>query len=60
MSQVLITGATGLVGGHLLRMLVREPSISAIAAPTRRPLADTQGVFNPHDPQLSDAAGAGR
>ncbi|MCS4273326.1 MULTISPECIES: NAD(P)H-binding protein [Raoultella] len=55
MSQVLITGATGLVGGHLLRMLVREPSISAIAAPTRRPLADTQGVFNPHDPQLSDA-----
>ncbi|AJF75063.1 hypothetical protein TE10_24765 [Raoultella ornithinolytica] len=55
MSQVLVTGATGLVGGHLLRMLVREPSISAIAAPTRRPLADTQGVFNPHDPQLSDA-----
>ncbi|QIT26933.1 NAD(P)H-binding protein [Raoultella terrigena] len=55
MSQVLITGATGLVGEHLLRMLVREPSISAIAAPTRRPLADTQGVFNPHDPQLSDA-----
>ena len=55
MSQVLITGATGLVGGHLLRMLVREPTVSAIAAPTRRPLADTQGVFNPHDPQLSDA-----
>ncbi|MGE0968913.1 NAD(P)H-binding protein [Klebsiella sp. WOUb02] len=55
MSQVLITGATGLVGGHLLRMLVREPTISAIAAPTRRPLAETQGVFNPHDPQLSDA-----
>lgn len=55
MSQVLITGATGLVGGHLLRMLVREPTVSTIAAPTRRPLADTQGVFNPHDPQLSDA-----
>ena len=55
MNQVLITGATGLVGGHLLRMLVREPTVSTIAAPTRRPLADTQGVFNPHDPQLSDA-----
>ncbi|VDR24439.1 HIM1 [Raoultella terrigena] len=55
MSQVLITGATGLVGGHLLRMLAHEPTVSAIAAPTRRPLADTQGVFNPHDPQLSDA-----
>ena len=39
MSQVLLTGATGLVGGHLLRLLQNEPSISTIAAPTRRPLA---------------------
>ena len=37
MSQVLITGATGLVGGHLLRMLINEPKVNAIAAPTRRP-----------------------
>ncbi|HGN9372709.1 TPA: NAD(P)H-binding protein [Citrobacter pasteurii] len=55
MSQVLITGATGLVGGNLLRMLLNEPRIHAITAPTRRPLADTVGVYNPHDPQLSDA-----
>ena len=55
MSQVLITGATGLVGGHLLRMLLNEPQVHAITAPTRRPLADTVGVFNPHDPQLTDA-----
>ncbi|HAL1801420.1 TPA: SDR family oxidoreductase, partial [Escherichia coli] len=55
MSQVLITGATGLVGGHLLRMLINEPKVNAIAAPTRRPLGDTPGVFNPHDPQLTDA-----
>lgn len=62
MSQVLLTGATGLVGGHLLRLLQNEPSISTIAAPTRRPLAPTrrplapaEGVFNPHDPQLTDA-----
>ena len=55
MSQVLITGATGLVGGHLLRMLINEPKVNAIAAPTRRPLGDMPGVFNPHDPQLSDA-----
>ena len=48
MSQVLITGATGLVGGHLLRMLINEPKVNAIAAPTRRPLGDTPGVFNPH------------
>lgn len=34
MSQVLITGATGLVGGHLLRMLINTPQVSAIAAPS--------------------------
>ena len=57
MSQVLITGTTGLVGGHLLRMLIQQPWINYIAAPTRRPLADISGVFNLHDPQLTDALG---
>ncbi len=55
MSQVLLTGATGLVGGHLLRMLLNAPDIKSIAAPTRRPMSDISGVFNPHDPQLTDA-----
>lgn len=55
MSQVLLTGATGLVGGHLLRMLLNAPDIKSIAAPTRRPLTNISGVFNPHDPQLTDA-----
>ncbi|MBG2632612.1 NAD(P)H-binding protein [Klebsiella michiganensis] len=55
MSQVLLTGATGLVGGHLLRMLLNAPDVKSIAAPTRRPLTDISGVFNPHDPQLTDA-----
>lgn len=31
MSQVLITGATGLVGGHLLRMLINEPKVGDAA-----------------------------
>ena len=55
MSQGLLTGATGLVGDHLLRMLLQEPRIDGIAAPTRRPLKDISGVFNPVDPQLTDA-----
>ena len=55
MSQVLITGATGLVGGHLLRLLIQAPGIAAITAATRRPLADAEGGLNPHAPQLSDA-----
>jgi len=55
MSQVLITGATGLVGSHLLRMLIQDKRVNYIAAPTRRPLGDIAGVFNPHDPQLTDA-----
>ena len=55
MSRVLITGATGLVGGILLRMLVNDARVDAIAAPTRRPLEPISGVFNPHDPQLTDA-----
>lgn len=56
MANVLITGATGLVGGHLLRMLIQTPRVTQIAAPTRRPLQDMPAeVFNPHDPQLTDA-----
>lgn len=55
MERVLVTGSTGLVGGHLLRMLVNESGVTAISAPTRRPLDDFPGVYNPHDPQLTDA-----
>ncbi|ELY2766480.1 NAD(P)H-binding protein [Cronobacter malonaticus] len=55
MSRVLITGASGLVGSHLLRMLVDEPRVTSIIAPTRRPLRVTMHkVENPCDPQLSD------
>lgn len=43
MSQVLITGATGLVGDHLLRLLIQDRRVNYIAAPTRRPLVDISG-----------------
>ncbi|AWF50818.1 NADH(P)-binding family protein [Klebsiella michiganensis] len=36
-------------------MLLNAPDVKSIAAPTRRPLTDISGVFNPHDPQLTDA-----
>jgi len=36
-------------------MLLNAPGVKSVTAPTRRPLADISGVFNPHDPQLTDA-----
>ncbi|MBX3493994.1 MAG: oxidoreductase [Parvibaculum sp.] len=40
----LIAGATGLVGGHLLKLLLADPQYSRVVAVTRRPL---QGVASP-------------
>ena len=55
MHHVLITGATGLVGGHLLNLLRRESQVESIVAPTRHPLEHAFGIVNPHDPDLSVA-----
>lgn len=55
MRNVLITGATGLVGGHLLNLLLRESQIESITAPTRHPLEHAFGVVNPHHPDLTAA-----
>ncbi len=56
MSQVLLTGATGLVGGHLLRLLQNEPPYKHHRRADVSPAgASAEGVFNPHDPQLTDA-----
>ena len=46
--RVLIAGATGLVGRHLLQLLLDDPEIVNVVALTRRPLAI------PH-PQLTEA-----
>jgi len=55
MPRIMITGATGLVGGHLLRLLSNDARVGTLVAPTRRPLLGFSDVENPHDPQLSDA-----
>jgi uncharacterized protein YbjT (DUF2867 family) len=43
--HLLLLGATGLVGGHVLTLALLDPRITAITAPTRRPL--------PSNPRLS-------
>lgn len=46
--RILLAGATGLVGAEVLRQLLTDPLCSAVVAPTRRPLAQTDArVFNP-------------
>ncbi|AYN95880.1 oxidoreductase [Pseudomonas sp. LTJR-52] len=45
--HVLITGATGLTGEHLLDRLLNEPTIQRVLAPTRRPLPAHLRLENP-------------
>ena len=45
--HVLLAGATGLTGEHLLDRLLNEPTISRVLAPTRRPLAAHPHLENP-------------
>ncbi|AHG20895.1 hypothetical protein Z042_15775 [Chania multitudinisentens RB-25] len=53
MARVLITGATGLVGGELLQLLQAEPQVTAIIAPTRKPLPPHSKLENPVGDDLS-------
>jgi uncharacterized protein YbjT (DUF2867 family) len=45
--HVLLAGATGLTGEHLLDRLLNEPTISRVLAPSRRPLAKHPHLDNP-------------
>ena len=45
--RLLLAGASGLVGREVLRLALREPAISAVVAPTRRPLAAAARLENP-------------
>ncbi|MDQ1431925.1 MAG: UDP-glucose 4-epimerase [Actinomycetota bacterium] len=62
MSTVLVTGATGFVGSHLLRDLVRRGhTVHALVRPDRDParLADLAGAYTPVIADLRDAAAVG-
>lgn len=45
--HILIAGATGLTGEHLLDRLLSEPTVARVLAPTRRPLATHPHLENP-------------
>lgn len=47
MTTLLIVGATGLVGGHALRLALADPRITRVVAPTRRALPAHAGLENP-------------
>lgn len=45
--RVLLTGATGVVGEHVLRLALAEERFGSVVAPTRRPLAAHPKLTNP-------------
>jgi uncharacterized protein YbjT (DUF2867 family) len=45
--HILLAGATGLTGEHLLDRLLSEPTVNRVLAPTRRPLAAHAHLENP-------------
>ncbi|MCJ8170605.1 oxidoreductase [Atopomonas sediminilitoris] len=46
-TRVLLAGATGLTGEHLLDRLLAVPAMQQVIAPTRRPLAKHSKLLNP-------------
>lgn len=57
--HILLAGATGLTGEHLLDRLLNEPTVARVLAPSRRPLTTHTHLENPQGellallPQLS-------
>jgi uncharacterized protein YbjT (DUF2867 family) len=45
--HILLAGATGLTGEHLLDRLLSEPTVARVVAPSRRPLAAHPHLENP-------------
>jgi uncharacterized protein YbjT (DUF2867 family) len=46
-TKLLIAGATGLVGGHVLAQALADQRVTQVVAPTRRPLAEHPKLHNP-------------
>jgi len=47
MTKILLAGATGLVGGNALKLLLADARVRQVVAPTRRPLAPHPKLLNP-------------
>lgn len=47
MSRLMLVGATGLVGGHVLQQALVDPRVTQVVAPTRRPLPSHPKLLNP-------------
>ncbi|MFA7486782.1 MAG: NAD-dependent dehydratase [Lysobacteraceae bacterium] len=45
--KLILLGATGLVGSHVLELALADARISEIIAPTRRPITERTGLFAP-------------
>ncbi len=51
--HILLAGASGLTGEHLLDRLLNEPTVTRVLAPSRKPLAEHPRLENPvGDPAL--------
>jgi len=48
--RILLAGATGLTGEHLLDRLLNDPTVECVLAPTRKPLAEHPRLDNPIGP----------
>ncbi len=55
--NLLLLGATGLVGRHVLEFALADPRVRRVAAPTRRPLAAHEKLANLVDPDIARLAG---
>lgn len=47
MKQLMLVGASGLVGSHVLQQALADPGVERVVAPTRKPLTPQPKLVNP-------------